>query len=36
MRRLLGVTIKGDGTTTWLTITGPKGAKDFIKSELNL
>lgn len=28
--------VKGDGTIALLTITGPKGAKDFIKKELEL
>ena len=30
------LSVKGDGSSAWLTITGPKGAKDFIKSELEL
>ena len=30
------VKVSGDGSVTWLTITGPKGAKEFIKSELEL
>jgi hypothetical protein len=30
------LSVKGDGTTAWLTITGPKGAKEFIKTELQL
>jgi hypothetical protein len=30
------LSVKGDGTSAWLTITGPKGAKDFIKNELEL
>ncbi|HQS22873.1 MAG TPA: hypothetical protein PLJ41_00450 [Sediminibacterium sp.] len=28
--------IAGDASTAWLTITGQKGAKDFIKTELEL
>jgi len=28
--------VSGKGTHAWLTITGPKGAKDFIHSELGL
>jgi hypothetical protein len=28
--------IDGDGAETWLVISGPAGAKDFIKSELEL
>lgn len=28
------VRVKGDGSLTWLTITGPKGTKNFITSEL--
>lgn len=31
-----GLTVKGDGSSAWLTITGPEGAKNFIKSELEL
>jgi len=30
------LTVKGDGSFAWLTITGPKGARDFIKNELEL
>ena len=30
------LTVKGDGTSALLTITGPKGAKDFIRTELEL
>jgi hypothetical protein len=30
------IIVKGDGTSALLTITGPKGAKDFIKNELEL
>lgn len=30
------LTTKGNGTITWLNITGPKGAKQFITSELGL
>ena len=30
------LSIKGDGTGALLTITGPKGAKDFINTELEL
>jgi hypothetical protein len=28
--------VAGDASSAWLTITGPKGAKDFITSELEL
>lgn len=31
-----GLQIAGDGSTTWFTITGPEGAKEFIKTELGL
>jgi hypothetical protein len=31
-----GLNIKGNASTAWLTITGPKGAKQFIASELGL
>ncbi|MDM8172936.1 hypothetical protein QT327_01010 [Olivibacter sp. 47] len=31
-----GLSVKGDGSNTWLTITGPKGTKNFITSELEL
>jgi hypothetical protein len=30
------LTVKGDGTAAWLNITGPKGAKEFITSEIGL
>jgi hypothetical protein len=28
--------IKGDGSAAWLTVTGPKGTKHFISSEMEL
>ena len=31
-----GLNIKGNASIAWLTITGPKGAKEFITSELGL
>ena len=31
-----GLQISGDGSYCWLTITGPEGAKEFIKTELGL
>jgi len=31
-----GLTVKGDGTLVLLDISGPKGAKEFIKTELDL
>lgn len=30
------LSIKGDKSQTWLTITGPRGAKEFIATELGL
>jgi hypothetical protein len=30
------ISVKGDGSAAWLTITGPKGTKDFILHELEL
>jgi len=30
------LSISGNKSETWLKITGPKGAKDFIKNELEL
>lgn len=31
-----GLSIKGDASAVWLTITGEKGVKDFIKTELEM
>ncbi len=31
-----GLKVAGDASFAWLSITGPKGTKDFITSELNL
>ncbi|MEM6844329.1 MAG: hypothetical protein AAF944_05705 [Bacteroidota bacterium] len=33
---LFGLSISGDQSETWLRLTGPKGAKDFISTELDL
>ena len=33
---IFNLSISGDKSEAWLEITGPKGAKDFIKSELEL
>jgi hypothetical protein len=33
---IFNLSISGDKTEAWLQITGPKGAKDFIKTELEL
>jgi len=33
---VLNLSISGDKSEAWLEITGPKGAKDFIKTELEL
>ncbi len=30
------IKVAGDGSAAWLSITGPKGAKDFINAELEL
>ncbi|WP_276484809.1 hypothetical protein [Paraflavitalea pollutisoli] len=31
-----GLSVKGDGSTAWLTITGEQGVKDFITTELDM
>ena len=33
---IFNLSIRGDKSEAWLEITGPKGAKDFIKTELEL
>src|SRR5206468_1473563 len=33
---IFNLSINGDKSEAWLEITGPKGAKDFIKTELGL
>ena len=33
---IFGLSISGDKSEAWLTLTGPEGAKDFIRDELGL
>jgi hypothetical protein len=33
---IFGLSISGDASEAWLTLTGPEGAKDFIRDELGL